>query len=79
MAKARQRFLASLHGLNECGDVLGTAMSGWLVRLSLRRENDADLPIEMSIRMTASFAPPCSGPLRRAVRPAVAHVRSKAY
>lgn len=62
VTKARQRLLALFDGLNERRNIPRAAMHDTL-NAPATHEDNTDLPIEINIRMTASLAPPCKGPL----------------
>ena len=63
VTESRERLLAPLNSLNERRDILRTANKGGEIGPAAKTVHIAHLPIEMSIRITASFAPPCNGPL----------------
>jgi hypothetical protein len=62
MAEARQHFLTALHRFNELRHVFGPGV-GERVGAADGTEKTAPtyVPIEMSMRMTASLAPPAQG------------------
>jgi hypothetical protein len=62
MAEARQHFLTALHRFDELRHVLGPGVGEWVGAADgTEKTAPTYVPIEMSMRMTASLAPPAQG------------------
>ena len=58
MSEAGQNLLSFLDGFNECRYIVWTIFVSDSVDNYIGEWNNSYLPIDISIRMTASFAPP---------------------